>query len=96
MFRHKKTRELAYLLWEKAGRPDGRDVEFWLEAETVITRKMVGPLAKALEELDAALDAALANGNQSLERTKKPYLQRPSPYDLGGVKKYFEKPRKTK
>jgi hypothetical protein len=23
----------AYQLWEKAGRPDGKDLEFWLEAE---------------------------------------------------------------
>ena len=23
----------AYQLWEKAGRPDGKDMEFWLEAE---------------------------------------------------------------
>ncbi|HEY5041597.1 MAG TPA: DUF2934 domain-containing protein [Verrucomicrobiae bacterium] len=23
----------AYILWEKAGRPPGRDVEYWLQAE---------------------------------------------------------------
>ena len=23
----------AYILWEKAGRPQGRDVEYWLQAE---------------------------------------------------------------
>lgn len=23
----------SYLLWEQAGRPQGRDVEFWLQAE---------------------------------------------------------------
>jgi hypothetical protein len=27
---------VAFQLWEKAGRPEGRDVEFWLEAETSI------------------------------------------------------------
>jgi Protein of unknown function (DUF2934) len=26
-------REKAYLLWEKAGRPHGRDVEFWHKAK---------------------------------------------------------------
>lgn len=26
-------RVLAYLKWNDAGRPDGRDEEFWLEAE---------------------------------------------------------------
>ena len=25
---------LAFQLWEKAGRPEGRDLEFWLGAET--------------------------------------------------------------
>ena len=29
-----KIRERAYLLWEQGGRPVGRDVEFWLRAET--------------------------------------------------------------
>jgi hypothetical protein len=26
-------RHAAFLLWEKAGRPEGRSLEFWLEAE---------------------------------------------------------------
>ena len=26
----------AFQLWEKAGCPDGRDVEFWLRAETIM------------------------------------------------------------
>lgn len=28
-----KQRELAYQLWEKAGRPAGREEEFWRQAE---------------------------------------------------------------
>jgi hypothetical protein len=27
------VRERAYFLWEDAGEPEGRDMEFWLEAE---------------------------------------------------------------
>ncbi len=27
------VRERAYLLWEKAGKPSGRDAEFWLQAK---------------------------------------------------------------
>jgi hypothetical protein len=27
----------AYLLWEKDGRPEGRDLHFWLEAEKKLT-----------------------------------------------------------
>ena len=31
--RHSSTVQLAYHLWEQAGRPDGRDLEFWTRAE---------------------------------------------------------------
>ncbi len=29
----RETNEVAYYLWEQAGRPEGDGVEFWLEAE---------------------------------------------------------------
>jgi DUF2934 family protein len=29
----------AYELYEKSGRPDGRDVEFWLEAERELSER---------------------------------------------------------
>lgn len=32
--RTEQIRTAAYLLWKIAGCPDGRDVEFWLAAET--------------------------------------------------------------
>ena len=31
---------IAYSLWEQAGRPVGRDVEFWLEAERLIASQL--------------------------------------------------------
>ena len=31
-----EIQRLAYHLWEKAGYPDGRDQDFWYEAEKVI------------------------------------------------------------
>ena len=31
-----RIRERAYELWEQAGRPEGRAVEHWLQAETEI------------------------------------------------------------
>jgi hypothetical protein len=34
--RHSKVRARAYELWEAAGRPLDRDLEFWLEAERQI------------------------------------------------------------
>lgn len=30
---HDVLSQRAYALWENAGRPEGRDVDFWLEAE---------------------------------------------------------------
>jgi hypothetical protein len=30
-------RERAYHIWEEEGRPDGRDTEFWMRAETAST-----------------------------------------------------------
>ncbi|KYG97511.1 DUF2934 domain-containing protein [Bradyrhizobium sp. DOA1] len=33
MMRRGKVRARAYELWEQAGRPAARDLEFWLEAE---------------------------------------------------------------
>jgi len=29
----RELREAAYFLWEHAGRPDGRSLEFWCDAE---------------------------------------------------------------
>ena len=34
--------DFAYKLWEEAGRPEGRDLDFWLEAE-----RRLAPPAKA-------------------------------------------------
>jgi hypothetical protein len=33
---HSEISCLAFKLWEKAGTPEGRDLEFWLAAETKI------------------------------------------------------------
>jgi len=36
MMRRGKVRTRAYELWEQAGRPSNRELEFWLEAERQI------------------------------------------------------------
>ena len=38
----KVIRELAYELWEQAGRPDGRSDEFWFAARAEFERKGTG------------------------------------------------------
>jgi len=34
MSREKAIRELSYFIWEREGRPEGRNLEHWLLAET--------------------------------------------------------------
>jgi len=39
MTRHEaRVREVAYLLWEFAGKPEGRDLEFWCKAERSVVQ----------------------------------------------------------
>lgn len=35
-----RQRELAYHLWEQAGRPDGRSNEFWFQAGDILRSKV--------------------------------------------------------
>lgn len=35
----------AYELWEKEGRPNGRDLAHWLEAERMLQQKATAPVA---------------------------------------------------
>ena len=35
-YRHEAIERGAYILWERAGRPDGRDLDFWLAAEAIM------------------------------------------------------------
>lgn len=39
MMRRGQVRARAYALWEQAGRPAGRELEFWLEAERQLEEK---------------------------------------------------------
>lgn len=38
---------LAYRLWEEAGKPQGRDMDFWLQAEAALAKPKPAPKAKA-------------------------------------------------
>lgn len=52
----------AYRLWEQAGRPPGRNMEFWLKAEQQYT--LTGGL---LSELESAQTPDQAHANQFFE-----------------------------
>jgi hypothetical protein len=38
-----QIRDYAHLLWEKAGKPEGRDVEFWHAAEVELDAESGSP-----------------------------------------------------
>jgi hypothetical protein len=40
MMRRPQVSARAYELWEEAGRPSGRDVDFWLEAERQVRERL--------------------------------------------------------
>ena len=42
---HDRIRERAYSLWEREGRPHGRQLEYWLRAESEITGTVGRPKA---------------------------------------------------
>lgn len=60
-----EIREAAYQMWEKAGRPAGRDLEFWLKAEAqlrtateVASTKAVTPLSPVASKNNGVPKAA--------------------------------------
>jgi hypothetical protein len=73
-------RERAYQLWEHDGRPDGRSIDYWLEA------------ARELEEAEVALsakaDAAPApkpavNAAEFRERARQPNMRKRRVKEIG-------------
>ncbi|GAB0113325.1 DUF2934 domain-containing protein [Acidisoma sp. C75] len=40
--RLQRIRDIAYDLWEKEGRPEGRDHEFWVRAEAMVDKGETG------------------------------------------------------
>jgi len=42
MERRLRIREFAHALWASRGRPQGRDVELWLEAEREVDKQRLG------------------------------------------------------
>lgn len=70
---------LAYQLWENAGRPTGRDLEFWLAAEAALRATSSQPVLEARTETLAPAPAREKAAKES--RATR-----------GGVKKSWPKP----
>jgi len=50
LHRSERVRDLAYSLWEQQGRPVGRDLEHWLEAERRLGRERHAPALEIVAE----------------------------------------------
>lgn len=48
---HDQIRDRAYALWEEAGRPDGRDKEFWEAAERQLSERSDLDLSQERDEV---------------------------------------------
>ena len=66
---------LAFQLWERAGCPEGRDLEFWLEGKTqTAARELINDRAKLSEA--ARLDSAsVLKEIQARESTLMPIVE---------------------
>jgi len=52
-----KVRERAYALWEQAGRPEGRSLEFWFDAIRELEDAVAAPLPAQRVVEQGVLDA---------------------------------------
>ena len=66
---------LAYQLWERAGRPSGRDLEFWLTAEAKVRVAVSAETATVIPAL--AAQAKTPKPSRSVAGTRKTW---PKPY----------------
>ena len=61
---HEEIAHYAYLLWEADGKPEGRDVDYWVKAETI--------LYTSDEDSKKAVDAAVAKAKPRKKPAKAP------------------------
>lgn len=75
---NEKIEELAYLLWEKEGRPEGRDVTHYYEAERILRQ-----MEDAERHPNTEAGGALSNGGPG--PSEAPVFSTPSrPTGTGG------------
>lgn len=64
--------ERARFLWEQAGRPEGRDLDFWLEAESQLCRHAIRPeideLRVSLSSIDFPSPVRVSRGPRDNDR----------------------------
>jgi len=63
--RDRRTREIAYFIWEEEGRPDGQADRHWLTAQSIIEPQPLPKFAEKADDLEAikkAVDDAASVG----------------------------------
>jgi hypothetical protein len=70
--REKTTRDLAYKLWDKAGRPWGRADEFWLEAERKLFASDSEESEWAKKKVEEAIDNVFGFVGKLISTVRKP------------------------
>ncbi|KAF0225910.1 MAG: hypothetical protein FD176_65 [Rhodospirillaceae bacterium] len=67
---HEQVRELAYRLWQEDGAPEGRAMDYWLQAEAALTA--VPAKAKAAPKPKAASKSAEKTAAAAKAKTADP------------------------
>ncbi|RAU21628.1 hypothetical protein CU669_11630 [Paramagnetospirillum kuznetsovii] len=60
-----EVKDLAYRLWEEAGKPEGRDMDFWLMAEAQTAKPAKAKAAPKAKAKPAAKPAAKPKATKS-------------------------------
>ena len=87
-----KIRELAYLMWESAGRQQGMAMEYWLKAETEVlstlqaaAARMISPVISARKEPAETTPSPVRDAEIAVAPTinapKSPPVERVAPPD---------------
>lgn len=67
-----RIRDEAYRLWEEAGRPHGREAEFWHQAVDLVYSKPPAPASELHAAANEALPAATASRVKPRKKAAKP------------------------
>ncbi|MCS1408692.1 MAG: hypothetical protein M2R45_01868 [Verrucomicrobia subdivision 3 bacterium] len=91
-FTHQEIAHYAYLLWEEAGCPHGRDVEFWVKAENILH---AGIAASGVAQVSAVALAARATAVPR-KKTSAPRKKTAKPFKTTKTEKAKPKKKATR
>jgi len=74
---HARIQELAYLMWESAGRQQGMAMQYWLEAEKQALAAMHAATTKVISNLATLPADSDAAGEQPVPAEASPAVKRP-------------------